>query len=133
MWAILSRNQAVGQLILRLLLGGFILYVSGWKELAGGMEQWRKLGGYMTSIGVSFWLPFWGFVFMLAKTLGMVLIMIGFAFRPACLLITFCFAVIGYSVLRKSGLGEASQAFELAIVFFSMMFIGPGSYSVDKQ
>jgi putative oxidoreductase len=133
MWAFLSRNQALGQLLLRVGLGGIIIYVYGWKKLAGGIGEWRELGGAMKAVGINFWLPFWGFMGTLAGTLGMVLFIIGFAFRPACLLITLTATVAAVVAYRSGGIDKAAHAIELGTVFLSMMIIGPGKYSVDKQ
>ena len=33
----------------------------------------------------------------------------------------------------KQGINEASHAIELGIVFLSLIFIGPGKYSIDKK
>ena len=34
---------------------------------------------------------------------------------------------------KGDGVNGASHAIELAIVFFGLIFIGPGKYSVDKR
>jgi putative oxidoreductase len=133
MWAFLSRNQAIGQLILRLGLGGIFIYAYGWEKLAGGIGKWREVGAAIKVIGIDFWLPFWGFMATMAETLGMVLFIIGFAFRPACLLITFTMVIAAIFSFRNGGIKGAAHAIEMAVIFFSMMIIGPGKYSVDKQ
>jgi putative oxidoreductase len=133
MWAFLSRNPAIGQLLLRIWLGGLFIYVYGWEKLAGGITKWREVGAAIKVIGIHFWLPFWGFMATMAETLCMALFVIGFAFRPACLLITFTMTIAAISGYHSGGLDKASHAIELAIVFFTMIFIGPGKYSVDKQ
>jgi putative oxidoreductase len=138
MWAFLSRNRDAGLLLLRLALGGFFLWIHGWPKLMGGMEMWPKLGGAMKHVGISFAPAFWGFMAVLAESFGIVLFIIGFAFRPACLLLTFTMVFAGlHSYMTQKnvadGLREASHAWELGIIFFSMMFVGPGKYSLDKQ
>lgn len=138
MWSFLSRNQAIGQLLLRIWLGGFFIYVHGWEKLAGGIDRWRELGRAMKLIGLDFWYPFWGFMATMAETLGMALFVIGLAFRPACLLLTASMTVAAIARYHglygpAGGLPAAAHAIEMAIVFCAMMFIGPGKYSVDKQ
>jgi putative oxidoreductase len=138
MWAFLSRNRDAGLLFLRIALCGFFIWVHGWSKLAGGIEKWREVGAAMKHFGIDFGLTYWGFLAMVAETLGMVLVMIGCAFRPACLLIVLTMAVAGFAEFHttksfSAGLREASHAWELGIVFLALIFIGPGKYSVDKN
>ena len=138
MWAFLSRNRDAGLLMLRLTLGALFLWAHGWAKLTGGIEGWRGIGGAMKSLGISFWPVFWGFIATMAETAGILLFMIGFAFRPACLLIAMTMAVAGIFAWHHhdkdiTSLQGASHAWELGLVFLSMIFIGPGKYSVDKN
>jgi putative oxidoreductase len=138
MWAFLSRNRDAGLLMLRLTLGALFLWAHGWEKLTGGTAKWREFGEAMKHLGITFWPTFWGFMATMAETIGVALFMIGLAFRPACLLIAFTLAVAGIHaghVAPKgmTALKAASHAWELGLVFFSMIFIGPGKYSVDKN
>ena len=139
MWAFLSRNRDAGLLMLRLTLGALFLWAHGWGKLAGGTQKWHDIGTAMGQVGITFWPTFWGFMATMAETVGVALFMIGLAFRPACLLIAFTMAVAGIFAWHHpikefgSALATASHAWELGLVFFSMIFIGPGKYSVDKN
>jgi putative oxidoreductase len=140
MWSFLSRNQSIGQLLLRIGVGCLILYAYGWEKLAGGSKEWAKLGSAMELFHIEKFHAFWGFLGTMAETLGMLLFVIGFAFRPACLYITIHFFVAAaarYHGLKGfgsgSGLDAAGFPLILAIVFLSMAIIGPGKYSVDRQ
>lgn len=135
MWAFLSRNRDAGLLVLRIGLGGFFLWAHGWPKLAGGMEKWRALGGAMSHIGIDFWPVFWGFLATLAETLGAFLVAIGLFFKPACLALalTMLIAAITEASAKGAGARDAAHAIELGVVFFSLMFIGAGKYSVDKD
>lgn len=137
MWAILSRNRDAGLLMLRLTLGALFIWAHGWDKLAGGTDKWQDIGTAMKHLGVTFWPTFWGFLATMAETAGIVLFMIGLAFRPACLVIAITMAVAGIHASHIASKGMAlqsgSHAWELGILFFSMMFIGPGKYSVDKN
>lgn len=124
--------------MLRLMLGAFFLWAHGWGKLAGGIETWRDLGGAMKHFGITFWPAFWGFMATMAETAGIVLVMIGLAFRPACLFVALTMAVAGIHTWHQhkhfsDALRESSHAWELGILFFSLMFIGPGKYSVDRN
>ncbi len=138
MWAFLSRNRDAGLLMLRLTLGALFLWAHGWAKLTAGSKGWAEIGSAMSGIGITFWPAFWGFMATMAETVGIVLFIIGFAFRPACLLVAFTMGIAGvfmwHHPIKDFGrLGSASHAWELGLVFFSMIFIGPGKYSVDKN
>lgn len=131
MWAFLSRNRDAGLLMLRLALGAFFLWQHGWEKLAGGTKAWIAVGGAMKHLGITFWPVFWGFLATMAETVGIALVMIGLAFRPACLAVALTLAVAGISMWRQHE--NFAHAWELGIVFFSLMFVGPGKYSVDRN
>ncbi len=138
MWAFLSRNRDAGLLFLRLTLGALFLWAHGWEKLAGGTKKWHDLGMAMGHLGITFWPTFWGFMAAMAETVGVALFIIGLAFRPACLLIALTMAIEGIhaghlAAKGVSALQSASHAWELGLVFLSMIFIGPGKYSVDKN
>ena len=63
---------------------------------------------------------------------------IGLCFRPSALLLFLTMTVAAISDFDStrgalsSSFGEASHAAELALVFFALMFIGPGKFSFDK-
>ena len=132
MWKNLSNFSDVALLFLRLSLGGFFIWVHGWQKLAGGLGKWKTLGGAMKHIGITFWPAFWGFMAAFSETIGVGLLIVGLFFRPSCLLLVITMAVAGVTEYRSHGLGEASHAIELALVFFAWMFVGPGKYSVDR-
>ena len=123
--------------MLRLTLGALFIWAHGWDKLAGGTSTWHDVGTTMKHFGITFWPTFWGFLATMAETVGVALFMIGLAFRPACLLIAFTMAVAGihasHIAPKGTALQSASHAWELGLVFFSMMFIGPGKYSADKN
>ncbi len=138
MWAFLSRNRDAGLLMLRITLGMIFICAHGWMKLTGGIDGWREIGSAMKSLGINFWPVFWGFMATMAETAGVVLFIIGFAFRPACLLVAITMAVAGiyawhHPMKGMTALQNASHAWELGLVFFSFIFIGPGKYSVDKN
>jgi len=135
MWAFLSRNRDAGILLLRLGLGGLFIWVHGWPKLAGGVGRWKELGGAMEHVGITFWPVMWGFLGTMAETLGALLILIGLFFRPACLVLVITMTIAAITSYSKKGgsLVEASHAIEVGIVFLSLIFIGPGKYSVDRD
>ena len=130
----LTKFRDWGLLFLRVALGAFYLYVHGWHKLAGGVHAWREIGLAVRYVGIHFAPVFWGLMAALSETLGCVLLILGFLFRPACLALLITLVVASAMLLRKGqGLETASHAIELAILFFSLLFIGPGKYSLDKS
>ena len=130
----LTKFRDWGLLFLRVALGAFYLYVHGWHKLAGGVHQWREIGSAVRYVGIHFAPVFWGLMAALSETLGCVLVILGFLFRPACLLLFITLVVASAMHLRKGqGWEAASHAIELAILFFSLLFIGPGKYSLDRN
>jgi putative oxidoreductase len=130
----LTKFRDWGLLFLRVALGGFYLYVHGWHKLAGGVHAWREIGLATRYVGIHFAPVFWGLMAALSETLGCVLVILGFLFRPACFLLFITLTVASAMHMGKNqGLETASHAIELAILFFSLLFIGPGKYSIDKD
>jgi len=129
----LGKYRNSGLLIIRLGLGAmFILH--GYPKLLGGPDSWTSIGGAMQNIGIKFFPIFWGLMAALTETLGGFLLIIGLAFRPACLLLFFTMVIATLMHFSKGDdINVASHAIEAGIVFLGLMFIGPGKYSVDKK
>ncbi|HYR59170.1 MAG TPA: DoxX family protein [Chthoniobacteraceae bacterium] len=133
MWKNLSNFSDVALLFLRLALGSLIIWIHGWPKLAGGLAKWKAIGGAMKHVGITFWPAFWGFMCAFSESIGMGLIVLGLLFRPSCAMLVITMAVATVSELRMHhGWNGASHPLELALVFFALMFVGPGKYSVDR-
>lgn len=131
--ASLGKYRNTGLLIMRVGLGIMMIY-HGYPKLLGGMEQWVAVGSSMKYLGINFTPAIWGFLAAVTETFGGFLLVIGLAFRPACLLLMFTMVVAATMHLNNGdGLMTASHAIELGIVFLGLVFIGPGKYSVDKK
>jgi putative oxidoreductase len=110
----LNKHKDVGLLILRLGFGAMFIYH----------------GNY----GITFLPSFWGFMAAFSEFVGGICIILGFFFRPACFLLAFTMATAAFMHLAAGdGLLRASHAIEVGIVFFSLIFMGPGKYSVDTR
>lgn len=119
---------------MRVGLGLFFIVVHGWPKLVGGVERWRDLGGAMQHLGITFLPEMWGFLAMAAEFGGGILILIGFLFRPACLVLAVTMAVAATMVYRTQGsLFAAAHPIEIGVVFLGLMFVGAGRFSLDRS
>jgi len=129
----LSRHQNFGLLLMRLGIGAMMIF-HGYPKLIGGPGMWNKIGGSMANVGMHDFPTFWGFMAAFAEGVCGLLFLIGFLFRPACLLLMITMVVASMHHFHAGdGWAGASHAFELGVVFLAMFIIGPGRYSIDKS
>lgn len=130
----LGKYKNTGLLILRIGLGLSFLFLHGYPKLVGGPDKWEKVGAAMGNISVNFYPVFWGFMGGFVEAVGGLFLIMGFFYRPTCILLTFVMVIAAMVHIEAGqGLSGASHALELGIVFLGMLFIGPGKYSVDKR
>ncbi|MDQ8006080.1 MAG: DoxX family protein [Pedobacter sp.] len=129
----LGKYRNTGLLILRIGLGAMMM-VHGLPKIMGGPDKWAALGGSMKVIGINFLPTFWGLMAALTEGMGGFLLLLGLFFRPVNMLLAFTMLIAALVHFGKGeGIMGASHAIEVGIVFFSLIFIGPGKYSVDKK
>jgi len=129
----LSKYRDFGLLLLRIGLG-IMMIMHGWPKLTGGPEVWTKLGGAMSNFGISFMPEIWGLAAALAELLGGVLLAVGFAMRPACIALAgTMFVAMMFHISAGDPFKDWSHAAELLIVFVSLLFIGAGKFSFDRD
>lgn len=131
------RNQDelrnIGLLILRIGLGiMFILH--GYPKMFGGPDTWVEVGSAMQYVGIDFAPMFFGFMAGVTEFFGGIFLLLGVFFTPtiALLLIVMIVATVK-SLGAGEGFGSYSHSIELAVVFISLIFIGPGAYSLDHK
>lgn len=127
------RFRNFGLLILRIGIG-IMFMLHGWPKLIGGPDKWEQVGQTMGLIGIEYFPVFWGFMAAFTEVVGGLLFALGFLFKPVCilLLITMIMATLRH-YMGGDAFGGYSHAAEAAILFFSLIFIGPGKYSLDKK
>jgi len=130
----LTRYREFGLLILRVGIGA-IFICHGWPLLMEGPKEWIKLGAAMKFLGIDMFFKAFGLTAALTELIGGILLILGFAFRPACLFLAFNMTVATIMHFdKKDDFGiHTSHALSMAVLFFSLLLIGPGKYSVDKQ
>ncbi|MDF2572207.1 MAG: DoxX [Sporomusa sp.] len=126
-----DKHRDIGILVLRVGIGLMFVF-HGWPKISGGVETWTKLGMAMQHLGLGFAPVFWGFMAAVTEFFGGMLIAAGLLTRLAAMALTFnMFVAVVLKFSTGAGLAGASQALEVGIVFLSLIFIGPGRYSVD--
>ncbi|WP_103029317.1 DoxX family protein [Salinibacter altiplanensis] len=131
-WTHLSKFRDLGLLLLRTTVGLYMAVGHGWGKIVGGPEQWAGLGGTMELFGLGFAPTFWGFMAALAEFAGALLVALGLLTRPAALLLVLNMAVAATAHLTGAIDGSPERALLYAFVFLSLVFVGPGKYSVDE-
>jgi len=128
----LGNYRNFGLLVLRAGLG-VMMFLHGIGKLHGGIDEWASLGQKMGYLHIHFFPILWGFLCAVTETIGGLFCVIGLWFRLVSLLMVINFIVaILYLFASGSTILGASEAIELAFVFFGLIFVGPGNISVDK-
>jgi putative oxidoreductase len=88
----------------------------------------------MSHLHITFFPVFWGFMSAVTETIGGLFCVLGLWFRVVSLfmVINFIVAILTLFAAGKGFMGS-SEAIELAFVFFGFLFLGAGTYSVDKS
>ena len=129
----LGHYSGAGLLIMRIGLGAMMI-THGYPKLMGGTDLWTKIGGAMSMVGINAYPTFWGFMAAFAEFFGGLLLVLGLWWRPilVLLVITMLVAATRHFV-AGDGFKGYSHALEAGIVFFALIFIGPGRYSLDAK
>ena len=130
---VLEKHRDLGLLILRVGIGISFMF-HGLPKLLAGPEMWAQLGGALGLMGIHFAPTFMGLVAALSEFVGGFLLVIGLFSRTASffMLNTLIVATIMHLKLGDD-FQKYSHALELAIVFLSLIFIGPGKFSLDEK
>ena len=125
-----SEYKNFGLFLIRVYIG-IVFILHGYPKMFGGTMEWAGLGAFgMSSIGVDFFLPFWGFMAAFSEFVGGICLVIGIFSRPAALLIfvTMVFAALFHIT---SGKGSADEAIQLGVIVSALFIFGPGKFSLD--
>lgn len=130
----LGKYRDGGLLFLRIGLGAAFI-IHGLPKLTGGPKLWATLGKSMSELGIDFFPIFWGLMAATSEGIGGIFLVLGFCYRPVCILLAFTMAVATLTLAhgKAANFADYSHPLELAIVFFNLAFIGPGKYSIDKD
>jgi putative oxidoreductase len=129
----LSKYRETGLLLFRVSIGLIIILLIA-PVLWNGQASWERFGSAMRHLDFHSHFKFWGFVGALLGCAGGVLMILGLFFRVG-VLFTLIVTLVHLVALWDSRGDFYSRlpALEMAILLVSLLFIGPGKYSVDKN
>lgn len=133
-WSFLEKYKDAGLLFFRVGIGIDFLWLHGWHKLAGGPDLWIRYGDLLPGFGIEAVYIFWGFMAAISETVGAVFYAAGLLYRPVSLLLGITMVVAVYAHVGEGDpLGASSHALKMAFVFFGLMMVGPGKYSLDYK
>jgi putative oxidoreductase len=132
----LSRYRDAGLFMLRVGIGICFL-IHGWDKISNP-EKWAAIGG-MATAGLGITVPVGvakalGFMAALSEFGGGICLILGFLFRPACILLALTMAgALAHHLGNHDTFVVYSHALENLILFVSLVFIGPGKISIERN
>ncbi|MCL5674588.1 MAG: DoxX family protein [Candidatus Omnitrophica bacterium] len=128
----MSDKSNKGLLVLRVGLGGMFMY-HGLSKFFGGVKILMFVGSAVSNFGIHGGFLFWGIMSACAETFGGLFLILGMYFPVVCSFLVINLIVATITVLQKSHkFLLATQPIEDGIVFFSLIFIGPGELTIRK-
>ncbi|NLC69768.1 MAG: DoxX family protein [Desulfuromonadaceae bacterium] len=127
-----------GLLLLRVGIGGSMIFFHGYAKLTGGPEVWEQVGASMGIFGIHTMPMLWGALAAMAEFFGSLLLIFGILFRPAALGLAGTMVVAVFHHLHlpadhaAAGWAGASHALELACVYTALLLTGPGRFRISR-
>lgn len=124
-----ERQSNFGLLFMRLGLAVVLLIHSLPKFLAGS-PSWQSVGTTLGFINIGVPQAILGFAMLILEALGAVSLMFGYFFRIASIILFFLFALYCFNYFRIGYQNLMLCTAGLAAVFFGLIYLGPGRYSI---
>ncbi|MDP9003533.1 MAG: DoxX family protein [Verrucomicrobiota bacterium] len=129
--AFLAKYREAGLLLIRVSLGLlFLLYLA--PTLFGGPKAWAHFGAGAGHFGLHSHFQVWGFLGLLLGCIGAVLMIFGLFFRIGVLLVLLLAIGHAIALYKATGFRVDLPSIEMCFVLAGILFVGPGTYSVDK-
>jgi putative oxidoreductase len=128
----LGKYREGGLLLIRASLGLIFIFLLA--PVLWNPGSWDHLGSAMRYLDFHSHYKFWGITGALLGCVGGVLMVLGLFFRIGVLLALVVTIVDLVAVWGgRGGFSARLPALEMSILLLSLLFIGPGKYSVDKN
>jgi putative oxidoreductase len=128
----LGKYREGGLLLIRASLGLIFIFLLG--PLLWNPGSWEQFGSAMRHLDFHSHFKFWGIAGAVLGCVGGVLMVLGLFFRIGvlcALIVTIVDLVAAWSA--RGGFLMRLPALEMSILLVSLLLIGPGKYSVDKN
>ncbi len=129
-----ERKMNFGLLFTRLGLAA-VLLIHALPKLFGGTAAWKKF--WMSLEFESIGLPgaIVGLAILLIESITALCLLSGYFFRVACALLSFLYGLyfFGYFYYKSGYVTLTLWSLGLAVVFFGLIYIGPGRYAVSVK
>jgi putative oxidoreductase len=127
----LGKYRETGLLLIRVSVGLIFIILLG--PVLWNPGSWDRIGSAMRHLDFHSHFKLWGIVGALVGCIGGVLMVLGLFFRVGvlfALIVTLVHLIALWSA--RGGLYGRLPALEMSILLLSLLFVGPGKYSVDK-
>jgi putative oxidoreductase len=128
----IGKYRETGLLLIRVSIG-LIFIILIVPVLWNGHGSWEHFGAAMRHLDFHSHFQVWGFIGALAGCAGGVLMILGLFFRIGVLCALVVTLVHVVALWSTGGFYRRLPAIEMSILLLSLLFIGPGTYSVDKS
>ena len=128
----LGKYRETGLLLFRASIGLIVIMLIA-PVLWNGQGSWERFGSAMEHLDIHGHYKFWGFFGAALGCAGAVLMVLGLFFRVGTLFVLIVTLVHLVGVWASHhDFHSRVPALEMSILLLSLLFIGPGKYSVDK-
>lgn len=124
-----DRQTNSGLLIMRLGLAT-VLLIHSLPKLFAGSHSWQSVGTTLGFINIGVPPTVLGFGMLLLEALGAVSLLFGYLFRIACILLFLIYGLYFFNYFRIGYQTLMLWSGGLAAVFFGLIYVGPGRYSI---
>jgi putative oxidoreductase len=125
-----DRKHHFGLLIMRLGIAA-VLLLHALPKLLDGAYKWKSVGLELSPMNIGLPPVVFGFAILLLEVLGAVSFVFGYFFRLACTILFILFALYFFIYFQKAGYDTLMLwSLGLAAVFFGLIYVGPGRYSI---
>lgn len=127
-----EKFQNFGLFFLRITMGMLLIYFSV-PRLLEGSSTWALTGSIMKNIGITFLPQIWGLIILVIQFFCGIFLILGLFSRISSLfLLLICLVIITGYIKNRNNILSDIRTILYTIIFFSLIFTGPGRFSLDR-